>query len=263
MIKKEFKTNVKSFIIWLSVLIIMFLMVYLIYPYIITSDTVKELDKAMEVFPKEMIKAFNMDMASITTAYGWLKTEGFMYILIIIGLYSSILGGTILLKEENDKTIEYLESLPIKRNNIITNKIIVGIVLIVSIVLILGIFNYIALTLSGDFNQKEFILLSTTPLLIGIPLFGINLFISTLFHKTKYTIGISLGLVFIFYLINILSELSKEVEFLKYFSIYTLADTRNIITNIEINPMMIIISIVISFIFIAGSYIIYNKKELI
>ena len=263
MIKKEFKTNVKSFIIWLSVLIIMFLMVYLIYPYIITSDTVKELDKAMEVFPKEMIKAFNMDMASITTAYGWLKTEGFMYILIIIGLYSSILGGNILLKEENDKTIEYLGSLPIKRSKIITNKIIVGIVLIVSMVLILGIFNYIALTLSGVFNQKEFILLSITPLLIGIPLFGINLFISTLFHKTKYTIGISLGLVFIFYLINILSELSKEVEFLKFFSIYTLADTRNIISNIEINPIMIIISIVISFIFIAGSYIIYNKKELI
>ena len=44
MIKKEFKTNVKSFIIWLSILIIMFLMVYLIYPYIITSDTIKELD---------------------------------------------------------------------------------------------------------------------------------------------------------------------------------------------------------------------------
>lgn len=263
MIKKEFKTTIKSFIIWLSILIIMFLMVYLIYPYIITSDTVKELDEVMEAFPKEVLKAFNMDIASITTAYGWLKTEGFMYILIIIGLYSSILGGTILLKEENDKTIEYLGSLPIKRSKILTNKIIVGITLIVSMVLILGIFNYISLTISGDFNQKEFILLSITPLLIGIPLFGINLFISTLFHKTKYTIGISLGLVFIFYLINILSELSKEVEFLKYFSIYTLADTRNIITNIEINPIMIIISIVISFIFIARSYIIYNKKELI
>lgn len=263
MIKKEFKTTIKSFIIWLSILIIMFLMVYLIYPYIITSDTVKELDEVMEAFPKEVLKAFNMDITSITTAYGWLKTEGFMYILIIIGLYSSILGGTILLKEENDKTIEYLGSLPIKRSKILTNKIIVGITLIVSMVLILGIFNYISLTISGDFNQKEFILLSITPLLIGIPLFGINLFISTLFHKTKYTIGISLGLVFIFYLINILSELSKEVEFLKYFSIYTLADTRNIITNIEINPIMIIISIVISFIFIARSYIIYNKKELI
>lgn len=263
MIKKEFKTTIKSFIIWLSILIIMFLMVYLIYPYIITSDTVKELDEVMEAFPKEVLKAFNMDITSITTAYGWLKTEGFMYILIIIGLYSSILGGTILLKEENDKTIEYLGSLPIKRSKILTNKIIVGITLIVLMVLILGIFNYISLTISGDFNQKEFILLSITPLLIGIPLFGINLFISTLFHKTKYTIGISLGLVFIFYLINILSELSKEVEFLKYFSIYTLADTRNIITNIEINPIMIIISIVISFIFIARSYIIYNKKELI
>ena len=263
MIKREFKVNLKSFIIWLTILLIMFLVVFLIYPYIITDENMKSMNELMKAFPEELLKAFNMDMASIETAYGWFKTEGFMFVLLIVGFYSSILGGNILLKEENDKTIEYLGTLPIKRNDIVTNKIIVSITYIILMVLILGLFNYIALSLSGNFEQKQFILLSFTPILIGLPLFAINLFISTFLHKTKKTIGISLGMVFIFYILNVLSELSANVSFIKYFSIYTLADIRNVIESIKINPIMIIISLLITIIFISGTYIRYNKKELV
>ena len=238
MIKRELKVNFKSFIIWLSILLIMFLVVYLIYPYIVTDDTMKSMDELMAIFPEDVLKAFNMDMTSISTVYGWLKTEGFMFILLIVGFYSSILGGSILLKEESDKTIEYLSGLPIKRSRIITNKIVVGVLYIFLIVFILGLFNYIALSISGDFDKLQYILLSISPLLIGIPLFFINLFISTFLHKTKKTIGIGLGMVFIFYLFNVLSELSSNVEFIKYFSIYTLSDTRNIIQSVSINPVM-------------------------
>ena len=263
MIKREFKTNLKSFIIWTSILIGMFLIVFLVYPHILTDDTVKNLDEMMKVFPQELLKTFNMDITSINTAYGWLKSEGFMFVLLIIGLYSSILGSNIILKEESEKTIEYLGTLPIKRNQIMTNKIIVSITYIISMTLILGIFNYIALLISGDFNQKQYILLSITPILIGLPLFSLNLFISTFLKNTKKTIGISLGLVFLFYIINILSELSEKINSLKYLSIYTLADTRNVINNISINPINIILSICITTILIILSYTRYNKKELI
>ena len=263
MLKREFRVNFKSFIIWLSILVIMFLVVFLVYPYIITDDTMKSMDELMKVFPPELLKAFNMDMSSIDTAYGWLKTEGFMFVLLIIGFYSSILGGNILLKEENDKTIEYLGSLPIKRKNILNNKILVSIIYILSITILLLVFNYIALLISGDFNHKQFILLSLTPILIGLPLFSINLFISTFMHKTKKTIGISLGMVFIFYLLSVLSELSSNVEFMKYFSIYTLADTRGVLENISISYINIIISLLITVVFIVLSHIRYNKKELV
>ena len=263
MIKREFKINLKSFIIWTSILVGMFLIVFLVYPYIITDDTVKNLDEMMKVFPKELLKSFNMDITSINTAYGWLKSEGFMFILLIVGFYASFLGANIVLKEENDKTIEYLGSLPIKRNKIMTNKILVAITYIVGLIVIIGVFNYIALLISGDFNQKQYILLSLTPLFIALPLFSINLFISTFLNKTKKTIGISLGLVFIFYLLNVLSELSKSVEFLKYFSIYTLADIRNVILDVTINPINIIISLGMTILFIFLSYLRYNKKELI
>ena len=263
MIKREFKVNFKNFVIWLSILLGMFLLVYLIYPYIITEETMKQLDDMMKVFPQEVLKAFNMDVSSISTAYGWFKSEGFMLVLLIIGFYASMLGGNILLKEESNKTIEYLNSLPITRKKIVTNKIIVGITYILSIVLILGIFNYIALLISGDFNQKEFLFLSLSPIFIALPLFGLNLFISTFMHKTKGVVGISLGLVFVFYILNVLSELSTKVEFLKYFSIYTLADTRNIIASVKLNPIMIIISLDITILTILFAYINYNKKELV
>ena len=263
MIKREFKVNLKNFIIWLAILILMFLVVFLMYPSIINANTKESIDEMMKMFPPEMLKAFNMDIESISTAYGWFKTEGFMYILLIIGFYASMLGGNILLKEESDKTIEYLESLPIKRNKIVTNKIIVGITYIILITIILSIFNYIGLSLSGDFEKKQYLLLSLTPIIIGLPLFAINLFISTFLHKTKKTIGISLGIVFISYILSVLSELSDSVSILKYFSIYTLADTRNIITNTSINPMCILISLGITIIFIGLSYLRYNKKELV
>ncbi len=263
MIKKEFKDNFKSFIIWLSILLGIFLIVYLIYPYIITDETMDSLDEMMKVFPPEVLKAFNMDLSSINTAYGWLKSEGFMFVLIIIGIYCSMLGSSIVLKEESDKTIEYLESLPIKRSTILTNKITTSLVYIVLMILIFGVFNYIALLISGDFNHSEYLLLSITPLFIALPFFAINLFISTFLHKTRKTIGISLGLVFLSYILSVLSELSTKVEFLKYFSIYTLADTRNVIVNTSIAPIVVIISLLITFVFIIGSYIRYNRKELV
>ena len=263
MIKREFKVNLKGFIIWTSILVVLFGIVFLIYPFMFSDKTLKEIDIMLEMFPPELLKAFNMDLASMSSAYGWLKTEGYMFVLLIFGFYGSYLGGTILLKEENDKTIEYLSELPIKRSQIITNKLVVGISYITLSVLVLGLFNYVCLLLSGDLNQKEYLLLSLAPLLSAIPLFAISFFLSTFMHKTKKVVGISLGLVFIFYMLNILGELSENVEFIKYFSVYTLSDVRNIITNTAINPIMLLVSLTITIAFICGGYISYNKKELV
>lgn len=263
MVKKELKSNTKSFIICLALLISVFLLVYLIYPFIITDENMSTMNELLKAFPEEVLKAFNMDLASIDTAYGWLKSEGFMFVLLGIGIYSSILGINIVFKEEQDKTIEYLISLPIKRTKIMTNKIITSVFYIVSLIWIFTLFNYISLLLSSEFNQKEFFLLSLSPLFIALPFFFFNLFISTLIKRDKKVLGLSLGLVFIFYIVSMLSEISDKVEFLKYFSLYTLTDTRNIIANCEINIWCILISVILSVVFASLSYIFYNKKELL
>lgn len=262
MFKREMKINLKNFIIWTSILIGLFLVVFLVYPSIINSQNMEMMDEMMKIFPEEMLKAFNMDISSIDSAFGWLKTEGFVFVLLITGIYSGILGSSILLKEESDKTIEYLNSIPVTRKNIVISKILCGLLYITLMVLSIGVFNFIGLSLSGDFDKKLYILLSITPILSSIVIFAVCLFLSTFTHKTKKTMGISLGIVFASYFLNIISEMGEKTEFLKYISIFTLADIRNVIVNISIDPLMVLLSIGITSIFIILTIIRYEKKEL-
>ena len=263
MLRREIKVNFKSFIIWLIVLLAIFLLVYLMYPYIINSENVEMLNEMMEVFPKEMLVAFNMDISTMDTAFGWLKSEGFVFVLLIIGCYAGIMGSNILLKEESDKTIEYLNSLPVKRSSIVFSKVIVGFSYVVLMTLLVGIFNYIGLYFSGEFDVKQYLLLSITPLFSSVVIFFMCMFLSTFTHKTKKMLGVSLGIVLVMYILQTFSTMADEVSFLKYFSVFTLSDIRNVIIDVSINPVMVLISISLSILFLGLTLFKYSRKELV
>ena len=76
-------------------------------------------------------------------------------------------------------------------------------------------------------------------------------------------LGVSLGFVLASYVLNTLSSLSENIKFLKYFSVFTLSDIRNVITDKAINANMIVISALISAALIALTLIRYYKKELV
>ena len=130
-------------------------------------------------------------------------------------------------------------------------------------VLILGVFNYIGLSLSGDFDKKLYMLLSITPIFSSIVIFAACLYLSTFTHKTKKTLGISLGIVFASYFLQIISEMSESTEIFKYISVFTLADIRNVIIESSINPIMAILSILLTMLFVILTIIHYNRKELV
>ena len=127
----------------------------------------------------------------------------------------------------------------------------------------LGIFNFIGLELSGEFDRKMFILLSITPLFSSIVLYFLCMVLSTFTHKSKKMLGVSLGIVFVSYILNSFSAISEEVEFLKYFSVFTLADIRNVMQNSSINLIMVLVSLGLSVLFFGLSVVHYNRKELV
>ena len=263
MLKRELKVNFKSFLIWFLLIIGIFSVFFLIYPSIASSENIKMMDEMLKIFPEEILAAFNMDISSLDSAFGWLKSEGFVFILLLTSCYAGIVGSNIILKEENDKTIEYLTSLPITRTKIVLTKTLVGLIYIISLILGIGIFNYIALSLSGDFNQKQFLLLSITPVLPSIVIYFLCMLISTFTHKSKKMLGMTLGIVFGSYILYMLSTIAEETEFLKYISVFTLADIRNVIKNTTINPAMLGISLILSILLFCITIIHYNKKELV
>ena len=263
MFKREMKVNFKSFLIWTAVLIALYLMVYLVYPSIAGNEDSSKINEMVKIFPEELLKAFNMDLAAVDTAFGWLKSEGFVFIYLIIGIYAAITGATILLKEESEKTVEYMNSLPLTRTAIVLQKAGAAVIYILAMILALGIFNYAAMAVSGDFDGKQLILLSVTPVFPSLVLFALCLFISTFSHKTKKMLGICIGIVFVSYVLNVISQMGSSVDFLKFFSVFTLADSRNVILNVRLDAVLAITSVVISVAFLLLGVIRYNKKELI
>lgn len=114
-----------------------------------------------------------------------------------------------------------------------------------------------------EIDKKQYVLLSITPIFSSIVIYFICMFLSTFTNKTKKMFGISLGIVFISYVFQTISTLDKSVEFLKYISVFTLADIRNVIVDISINPLMVFISVLLSIIFLILTITRYNKKELV
>ena len=48
MFKREYKYNFKSFLIWTTITLGIFLIVYLMYPSIVSSDNIKMIDEMMK-----------------------------------------------------------------------------------------------------------------------------------------------------------------------------------------------------------------------
>ena len=57
--------------------------------------------------------------------------------------------------------------------------------------------------------------------------------------------------------------MAESTKFLKYISIFTLADIRNVILNVSINPILVVLSTGITVIFMILTTIRYEKKELV
>ncbi len=259
MIKKELKQNFKSFIIWSSILAGMLIVVFLVYPSI--SKDKDMLNQMLEMFPSEMLKMFNMDLINLSTVSGWMLSEGYMFITLLGGCFSSILASNILVKEESDKTIEFLYSNPISKTKIITSKILGSLIYVFGINIVSFIISIIGFKLSNDLNMTNTLLMEIGSLSICLILYFITFFISVFFKSVKKSMGVAMAVSLGTYLIKIISALSEKLNVLKYFSPYEYFDTRYILINSAFELKFIIIGIFVSVICIFGSYYFYNKKE--
>ena len=260
MLKRELKLNLKSLIIWTLIIVIIFLISFLIYPSL-TQDEVM-LEELIATMPKEMLQIFNMDIISLNKVSGWLLSEGYLMVNLIGSCFFAILGGTILLKEQSDKTIEFLFSKPIKKSSIVTSKLLTGLIYIFAFNLIISLTTLIGLNLSNDFNFKHWLYSSIAPIFVHTFFFCTSLLVSNYFKKTNKSITTNLGIVFGTYLIGVLSLMSEKIEFLKYFSPFEYINSKTIITNNSLDIFNLFLLTTYIIITLVGLYNTYDKKEL-
>lgn len=260
MVKRELKSNIKALLIFLLIIVGLSLSVSLLYPSL--SKNFENINEMLTMFPEEMLKAFNLDIANLATFTGWFLSEGYIMIQLLSACYFAMLGGSILLKETNDGTIDFLYSKPVSKKQIINAKLQSGAIYVIIFNLFISISLLIGLRINNEFEIKQWLLISVLPFFTSLFFFTTSVFISLFLKKTNQSTGINIGLVFLFYFLNMIAMLAEKVDFLKYLSIFYYTDSKDIIENNYISmekifPVILVIAVVRYL-----SIKIYSNKEL-
>lgn len=259
-IKRELQSNFKSMIIW-SISIAFLVVVWMIEFKAFVGNSA--IDEFMNSMPQGILSAMGMANINFTSLEGFISAI-WLYIYLILGIHSVLLGSSIISKEERDKTAEYLFALPISRKKVILGKMISAIINL----LILNIITLVSMILStikydkGE-NFYSFIgLLILSLFIIQMIFLSAGMLISSLNKRYKRSGNISVSILMITFLISSLINMVDNLDFLKYITPFKYFDPQYIANELTLEPVYIVFSLIIIVCGIGGTFIFYPKRDL-
>lgn len=254
----EMKLGRKALAIWTGAIGFMLLICLIMYP-----QMKSEMDSVANMFSNMggFTAAFGMDQLDFGTAIGFYGIECGNILGIGGGFFAALLGVSALAKEENAHTAEFLLTHPVSRSRVVSEKLLAVMAQIFILNLVVTAISVISFFVIGEeIAVSEFALLHMAYLLLQVEIavicFGISAFLR------RGGAGIGLGLAAMLYFINIIGNITDDAEFVKYLTPFAYAEASDIISNVELNGIMIVIGMVCTAIAIAVAYIKYLRKDI-
>ena len=261
--KREWKKAQKALWIWIVALGGMTFLILSIYPQF--SENQDQLQELMKLYPEAMLKAFNIDQLGFDSAIGFYAIEGYLFVTLFGSIYAAMLAGGILVKEQSDRTIEFLLAKPISRIQVVLQKAAAVFTVLLVFNVVLSIINFVGFRIADNepVNGQIFIFISLAPLLLHLTFASIAFTISSFFRKQRLVTSISLAIVLGSYFISILASISDKLSGLKWITPFEYVNSAFIIEHMGLHPTYTAIMIVIVMISISIAIFKYHKKDLI
>ncbi len=257
---RELKANFKSLIIW-GVIVILFAVVGFakFSAYAGNPDMLAILNE----LPQAFLDAFNMQAFNLTTLSGFYGVM-FTYFALILSIAASMWGSDIISKEERDKTVEFSLTLPVTRSRLVTAKTLAGLVNCIGLLLITwGVTVISAQSYQPDSEFYDFLNLSILALFIMQLIFlAIGIFLGCAMKRYKRASSVAVSLLLGTYFLSIISELNKNLGFLKYFSPFRYFDPGMLLHDSRIDMTFVWLSLGIILVSMVGAYLTYARRDL-
>lgn len=201
--------------------------------------------------------------------------------LLLPIVYSILTSNSLVCNEVENGSLAFTLSSPINRITIIFSKAIYQIIAITLMFIMLFLFGLssreIAIACGGDdfissFSIMDLFMYTLGAYLVTIAISGICFLASTIFNKTKYSIGVGGGLSIFFLVASILGLFGLDamplalridsMNFFNYLTIIRLFDVQAVMDNNIIFYYKLFGLILIALITYIASFIIFKKKDL-
>lgn len=263
--KIEWQNNKKNLLIWTSALVIIVAVFMSIFPSMENTGMKEMMTTKLSTLPQNMLKAFHLNTGpSLVEPTGFFAYV-FQYLFIAASIFSIMLGNKMLVKEETEGTIEFLYAQPVSRRKIIGEKIFATLSMLVCFWSVTYLASIgVTLFFNDGILEKKIIVESLTRI-FGTEFFVLVFFLSVGFLLSSFlkqvNQGISMGLVFISYLLGIVGDLEDKFSFLKNISPIALANPAVVLEK-SWNIKLIIVLVIMSILLFSLSMVIYQRKDL-
>ena len=258
----EFKTYIKSIIVWSVSIIGLMVMFMAFFPSIAADTTAMEL--ILKNYPEKLLKAMGMNSSlSLSTIPGYLAFI-FVFAQLCLAIQSSFYGFHSLSVEERELTADFLMTKPASRKLIISAKLSAALVSLVITNLFTWIGTFLSITLFKDghtYNTGHLIVLLSSLIIFQLFFLSIGMVISVMVKKIRSVLTFSMALAFGLYILNAVRGV-VEGELLGIFTPFYHFEASYILEHGKYNMPMVSISIgiiVVSFVF---SYFLYMKRNI-
>ena len=255
---QEIKSQKLPILIWSLSIGLLIAMCVLMYP-----EMEKEMEGVNELFSSmgNFTSAFGMDQLNFGTLLGFYAVEGGNILAIGGAFFAAITAISALLKEEKERTAEFLLTHPVKRGRVVTEKLI-------SVYAIIFLLNIVVLLLSAgsilvigrEVEWGTLLLFHLAYLLMQFEVAGICFGISAFLSKSG--LGIGIGIASVFYFLNIVANISKEAKFLKYLTPFGYTEGADIINDRTLKIEYLIPGMILMVLGIAVAYLWYCRKDI-
>lgn len=254
---QELRINRKSFLIWLLSVGGMCFGCILLYGSVESS-----LSDMGDMFSDmgAMSAAFGMDRLSIATLEGYYATEIAMIHALGGAMFAAILGSNLLSKEEYGHTIEFLAVLPITRGKIVFQKYLAFVSMLVTFQILTSASYLLGFAVMDEkIPWEHFMVLTATQFLLLLEI-GTICFCVSAFSR-KNVMGIGLGIVFLFFVADIMCRIVPAIEDMKYVVPFSYCNATDIFTDTKISAGSVILGIVVVVVTYVSACIKYQKKD--
>lgn len=265
MIKSLFWLNLKQN----KVLIIAFSLIGTLYATVSIGmydpSSAEALEAMLALLPETMIRMMGFDqIGGDITHYVSHYLYGFIMLIFPI-IFSIMLGTRLVAKHVDQGSMTYLLTMPYTRRKIvITQVIFFALSLFIIIFFNVLIVIFMAETMfPNTFEIWNFLILNLITYAVHLTLASMTFLFSVIFNDTSKSLGFSGGFLIGFFIINMLSSISRDTEFLKYFTPLTLIDIEYILEGGGNGILSFAAMMITSMVIFAFSIEIFHKKSII
>lgn len=258
---REMKANRKSLIIWCigSVLVVASGMGKF-QGYSASGQAANEL---VAQLPKSLQKILGFGSFDLSTAIGFFGTL-FLYLVVMAVIHASVLGATIISKEEAEKTSEFLLAKPVSRGRVIKSKLAAAF----ANILILNLVTcFSSLALVGNYSKGVDVTGDISKLMTGMFILQLVFMlmgtgIGAASKRPRVAASAATAILLVDFILYKAIDLNSNIDFLKYLTPFKYFDASNLLSEVGFEPVFIILSVVIIAAFSSMTVICYRKRDL-